>query len=120
MFPEGSIHRRNITLDERNASSEDFNTIIWDKFPELLHNANVFSLWQLRGNDNSLVPLPEEINNAKALCHFKELNRSRVYIRPVVSSFALDSVDINSVLVTVFHQFYESESCLTMIVLVIV
>jgi hypothetical protein len=73
-------------LERHNADPGYFRSTVLDNFPELSGYANMFSLWQLRGNKTELVPLSAQINNAMALCRMKdELNRSCVYIRPIVS-----------------------------------
>jgi len=77
--------KKDIQFEKRNLDPDYFKQKILDNFPELPELANVFSLWQLRENKPELVPLFNTINNAKALCDYKELNRSCVYVRAGVS-----------------------------------
>jgi hypothetical protein len=86
IFSEHVFIKKHIILEKGNADPGYFRSTVLDNFPELAAYANLFSLWQLRGNKTNLVPLPADIDNAKALClQSDELNRSCVYIRPVVS-----------------------------------
>lgn len=78
--------KKHIMLERHNTDPAYFRSTILENFPELSSYTNVFSLWQLRGNKTELVPLSAQINSAMALCQGnQELNRSSVYIRPVVS-----------------------------------
>lgn len=86
-FPEGIFIKRQIKCDKNNDNNRDFRSAILTEFPELSAYANVFSLWIMRGNKPTLIPLSAEINSFATLHrHGKELKRSLIYIRPGVSS----------------------------------
>jgi hypothetical protein len=85
-FAGDKFIKKHIKLERRNEDPNYLKMTILDNFPELLEFANVFSLWYLHMNAPDLLPLSGAINNAKALCKSKELNRSCVYVRPCVSA----------------------------------
>lgn len=86
--PENPVFiQKEIQLEKQETDRESFRRIVIDNFPQLMDHGNVYSLWELHGKDTTMVPMPENIDNAAALCDYPKLNRSRIYVRPVVSFF---------------------------------
>jgi hypothetical protein len=87
LFSEEKFITKQVRCDKNNDNAQDFQSTILLEFPELSAYTNVFTLWVLRGNTTTLTPLPAEINSFAALHrHAKQINRSLIYITPVVSS----------------------------------
>ena len=81
--------KKTLKLDRLNSDPQYLREKICEAFPELsagnVHDGS-FKLWQVRGNRPQLIPLPVDIDNARDLLTFEELNRSCVYIKADVST----------------------------------
>ena len=81
--------KKTLKLERLNSDPQYLREKICEAFPELVtgdQQYSAFKLWQIRESRTELIPLPVDINNARALLSFDELKRSCVYIKADVSA----------------------------------
>jgi hypothetical protein len=79
---EDEIVKKKVTFEKRNPDPQYFCSTIYANFPALGDQA--FNLWRMEKDNPLLIPLEARIDNAVALCEFVDLNRSHLYIKPLV------------------------------------
>ena len=79
------IERKQVSFEKRNECSEYFQSTIYASFPRL--GGRPFKLWRMEKDKTELIPL--DVENSVALCQNVELNRSCVYVKPMVCKLGM-------------------------------
>ena len=69
-------------MEKRNADPEYFQRIIHQNFPRL--NGRAFSVYRMGKDKPVLIPLENNVDSAVALCNYEDLNRSHIYVKPIL------------------------------------
>ena len=83
-FPADGVKKKKVQFEKRNPDPDYFRSRIRTEFPQL--EGREFRLFRMERNRTELIALPDDVNNVMALCDHDELNRSHLYIKPVVSN----------------------------------
>ena len=83
------VEKKKVQFEKRNPDPDYFRSRIQTEFPRLAGRA--FRLFRMERNRTELIALPDDVNNAVALCDHDQLNRSHLYIKPEVKTQPIPS-----------------------------
>ena len=76
------IEKKRVQFEKRNPDPVHFRSTIQTAFPRLA--GREFRLFRMERNKTELIALSDDVNNVVTLWQQDELNRSHLYVKPLV------------------------------------